>query len=92
VGVPQIPPLAARSITGAEAEALVAEVEALYEGDGPPPRKILTVSDSDGVARIQLGRLFIACPVCGTRQPQSQSRQAPEARKIWLLMHLRCPD
>jgi len=81
-----------RSIVGAEADALVAEVEALYAGDGPPPRKTLSVRAADGVERIRLGRLFIECVVCGTRQPQSQSRQSPEARKMWVAMHLRCPD
>ena len=82
----------ARSIVGAEADALVADVESLYAGDGPPARKTLSVSASDGVERIRLGRLFIECMVCGTRQPQSQSRQSPDARKTWVSMHLRCPD
>jgi hypothetical protein len=82
----------ARSIVGPEADALVAEVEALYAGEGPPARKTLTVCATDGAPRIRLGRLFIECPICGTRQPQSQSRQAPEARKLWVAMHLRCPD
>ncbi len=86
------PPSRARSIVGAEADAIVAQVEALYAGDGPPARKTLSVSAADGVERIRLGRLFMECPVCGTRQPQSQSRQSPEARKIWVAMHLRCPD
>ncbi len=81
-----------RSIVGAEADALIAAVEALYSGDGPPPRKTLSVSALDGTERIRLGRLFIECTVCATRQPQSQSRQSPEARKIWVAMHLRCPD
>ncbi|MDB4935675.1 MAG: hypothetical protein JWP87_2647 [Labilithrix sp.] len=66
------------------------EVEALYAGDGPPARTTLTVCASDGTPRIRLGRLFIECAVCGTRQPQSQSRQSPEARRKWVDMHLLC--
>jgi hypothetical protein len=87
-----LPPTRPRSIVGAEADALVTEVEALYAGDGPPARKKLTVRSADGVERIRLGRLFIECAVCGMHQPQSQSRQAPEARRLWVAMHLRCPD
>lgn len=85
-------PSAPRSIVGAEADTIVAQVEALYAGEGPPARKTLSVSAPDGTERIRLGRLFIECTVCGTRQPQSQSRQSPEARKMWVGMHLRCPD
>lgn len=81
-----------RAIEGPEAEVLVREVEALYEGDGPPARKTLVVSAADGTPRIRLGRLFIECAVCGARSPQSQSRQSPEARRLWVAMHLRCPD
>jgi hypothetical protein len=79
-------------IDPAEAEVLVGEVEAHYAGDGPPARKTLVVSAAAGTPRIRLGRLFIECAVCGTRQPQSQSRQSPEARRLWVAMHLRCPD
>jgi hypothetical protein len=75
-----------------ESTALVQAVEALYAGDGPPARKTLVVSAADGTPRIRLGRLFIACAVCGARTPQSQSRQSPEARRVWVTMHLRCPD
>jgi len=82
----------AEPVPPAEAEALVHEVEALYDGDGPPPRTTLVVSAADGTPRIRLGRLFIECAVCGTRQPQSQTRQSPEARRQWVAMHLRCPD
>jgi len=82
----------AEPVPPAEAEALVREVETLYAGDGPPPRKTLVVSTADGSPRIRLGRLFIECAVCGTKQPQSQSRQSPEARRLWVAMHLRCPD
>lgn len=79
-------------IEATEAPVLVAEVEALYAGDGPPARKTLVVSAADGTPRIRLGRLFIECAVCGARSPQSQSRQSPEARRLWVGMHLRCPD
>jgi hypothetical protein len=79
-------------VEGAEADMLVGEVEALYAGDGPPARKTLVVSSADGTARIRLGRLFIECAVCGCRSPQSHSRQSPEARRLWVAMHLRCPD
>jgi hypothetical protein len=79
-------------IDGAEVQVLVAEVEALYAGDGPPARKTLVVSAADGTPRIRLGRLFIECAVCSARSPQSQSRQSPEARRLWVAMHLRCPD
>jgi hypothetical protein len=81
-----------RPIEPAEAEVLVREVEALSAGEGPPPRKTLVVSAADGTARIRLGRLFIECAVCGARTPQSQTRQSPEARRLWVAMHLRCPD
>jgi len=81
-----------RPIEPAEAEILVREVEALYAGEGPPARKTLVVSAADGTERIRLGRLFIECAVCGARSPQSQSRQSPEARRLWVAMHLRCPE
>jgi hypothetical protein len=81
-----------RPVAGAEADALVRDVEALYAGDGPPARTTTIVCAADGSPRIRLGRLFIECAVCGTRQPQSQSRQSPEARRLWVGMHLRCPD
>lgn len=80
-----------RSIVGAEADALVSEIEALY-AKGLPARTRLTVAAQDGEVRIHLGRLFIECAVCGVRCPQSQSRQSPEARRVWIAMHLRCPD
>lgn len=89
---PPSPPRAPRPVAGIEAAALIREVEALYAGDGPPARKTLTVSTSDGVERVRLGRLFIECAVCGTRQPQSRTRQSAEARQRWVAMHLRCPD
>jgi hypothetical protein len=80
-----------RPVVGADADALVLEVEALYAGKGPPPRKTLTVHAPDGSGpRIRLAGLFIECAVCGTRQPQSRSRQSPEARQLWVRMHLRC--
>ncbi len=81
-----------RSILGAEAEALVQAVEAHYEGEGPPPRATSSVRAVDGEERIRLGRLFLECAICGTRQPQSMSRQAPEARRIWVAIHLRCTE
>ena len=81
----------AEPVPPAEADALVREVERLY-ADGPPARKTLVVHAADGSPRIRLGRLFIECAICGTRQPQSQSRQSPEARRLWVAMHLRCPD
>lgn len=82
----------ARPVQAAEVDVLVGEVEALYAGDGPPARKTLVVSTADGTPRIRLGRLFIECAVCEQRSPQSQSRQSPEARRLWVAMHLRCPD
>ena len=85
-------PSAARSITGAEAERIVEAVEALYEDGGPPARTTSVVRAEDGTERIRLGGLFIECAVCGQRQPQSRSRQAPSARRQWVSMHLRCPD
>jgi hypothetical protein len=81
-----------RPVQAAEVDILVGEVEALYAGDGPPARKTLVVSAADGTPRIRLGRLFIECAVCEQRSPQSQSRQSPEARRVWVAMHLRCPD
>lgn len=84
--------LGARPIVGAAADLLIAEVEALYAGEGPPARKTLTVCAADGVERIRLGGLFIECAICGTRQPQSRSRQSPEARRVWVGMHLLCPE
>jgi len=82
----------AHPIVGDDADAVVLEVEALYGSKGPPPRKTLTVHAPDGSGpRIRLGGLFIECAVCGTRQPQSRSRQSPEARQLWVRMHLRCP-
>lgn len=87
-----LPNTVVRAIVSPEAEVLVSEVEALYAGDGPPARKTLVVSAADGTERIRLGRLFIECAVCGARSPQSQSRQSPEARRLWVAMHLRCPD
>ena len=84
---------AARPIVGAEAEALVRTIEALYEGEGLPARKVLTIDAPDGSGpRIRLGRLFIECVVCGMRQPQSKTRKSPEARRLWIEMHLRCPE
>lgn len=77
---------------GEEAKEIVAQVETLYAGDGPAARKTLVVRSADGEERIRLGRLFIECAVCGTRQPQSQSRQSPSARQQWVSMHLRCPE
>jgi hypothetical protein len=77
-------------IVGAEAEALIDEVEALYAGEGPPPRTTLVVRARDGVERIRLGGLFIECAVCGERQPQSRTRQSPPARRQWVAMHLAC--
>lgn len=82
----------AQPLSGDAALAIVDAVEALYAGDGPPPRKTLTVEAADGVPRIRLGRLFMECAICGTRQPQSQSRQVPEARRLWVSMHLGCPE
>lgn len=80
-------------LVGADADAVVLEVEALYAGKGPPPRTTHTVHAPDGSGpRIRLGGLFIECAVCGTRQPQSRSRQCPEARQLWVRMHLRCPE
>ncbi|MDB4943565.1 MAG: hypothetical protein JWP97_3099 [Labilithrix sp.] len=79
-------------VPGDEVEDVVSAVEALYEGEGPPPRKTLVVASRDGTERIRLGGLFIECAVCGTRQPQSRSRQSPPARQAWVRMHLRCPD
>lgn len=84
--------MSARALDGAEADALVEEVEALYAGDGPPPRRVLTVTAPDGTPRIRLGGLFIECAVCGAHQPQSRTRQSPPARRAWVRMHLRCPD
>ena len=78
--------------TEAEAARIVADVEALYAGDGPPPRTTSVVRADDGSERIRLGGLFIECAVCGTRQPQSRSRQSPEARRQWVAMHVRCSD
>ncbi|MDB4996205.1 MAG: hypothetical protein JWM74_3637 [Myxococcaceae bacterium] len=77
---------------GAEAEALVRAVESHYAGEGPPPRTTSSVRATDGEERIRLGRLFLECAICGTRQPQSASRQAPEARRTWVAIHLRCTE
>ena len=74
----------------ADALALVMAVEALYDGAGPKARATTAVSEADGTLRFRLGRLFMECAVCGMRQPQSQSRQSKEARKLWVRMHLDC--
>ena len=75
-----------------EKAAVVAAVERLYAGAGPPPRTSHEVHAPDGTLRFKLGGLWIACTVCGHRQPQSRSRQSPEARQAWVDMHLRCPE
>lgn len=77
-------------MTDEERDEVVAAVERLYAGAGPPPRQTQVVRSRDGVERIRLGGLFIECAVCGTRQPQSRSRQSPEARQLWVRMHLVC--
>ena len=82
----------AQPLSGAAARAIVEAVEAVYAGGGPPPRKTLTIEAADGVPRVRLARLFMECAICGTRQPQSQSRQAPDARRIWISMHVGCPE
>jgi hypothetical protein len=74
----------------AEGERIVAEVEALYAGEGPPPRTTSVVRADDGTERIRLGGLFIECAACHERQPQSRSRQSPDARRQWVRMHLAC--
>lgn len=80
-----------RPIEGEEAEAIVAEVEALFADAGPAPRTTHEVRARDGSLRLRAGGLFLECAVCGFRQPQSRSRQSPEARRLWVAMHLRCP-
>ena len=80
------------SIGGAEGERIVDEVEALYRDGGPPPRSTSVVRADDGTERIRLGGLFIECAVCRTRQPQSRSRQSPDARRQWVRMHLTCVE
>ena len=79
-------------ISGAEGERIVGEVEALYAGEGPPPRTTSVVRANDGTERIRLGGLFIECAVCLERQPQSRSRQSPDARRQWVRMHLSCRE
>jgi len=72
----------------AEAEAIVAQVDAIYS-EGPPPRTTVPVVVS-GVTLFLVNGLFLECSTCGTRVPQSRSRQSPPARALWLRFHLRC--
>ena len=53
------------------------------------PADLKTASVEPG-QRIRLGGLFIECAVCGERQPQSRTRQSPDARRQWVAMHLAC--
>ena len=82
-----------RAIVDPDAKAeIIAAVERLYAGTGPAPRTSHEVHAPDGTLRFRLGGLWIECSVCGYRQPQSRSRQSPEARQAWVDMHLRCPE
>ncbi len=72
--------------------AVLAAVEAIYANGGPAPRTTHDVVAPDGTLRFRMGGLFMECVVCGFRQPQSRSRQSPEARRLWVEMHLRCPE
>ena len=80
----------ARAIDEPERARIVDAVEALYAGSGPAPRTTHEVRARDGTLRLRLGGLFLECAVCGMHVPQSRSRQSPEARRLWVAMHLEC--
>lgn len=65
--------------------SLVAEIEAIYANGGPPPRTAVVVGE-----RFRVSGLALECLGCGMKVPQSRTRQAPEARRLWLEMHLDC--
>lgn len=64
---------------------IIEEVEAIYAGGGPPARSSVVVG-----GRIKVSRLAIECLACGMKTPQSRSRQAPAARRLWVELHLAC--
>lgn len=72
--------------------SVVLAIDALYASGGPAPRTTHDVRAPDGTLRFRVGGLFMECVVCGFRQPQSRTRQSPEARRLWVEMHLRCPE
>jgi hypothetical protein len=72
----------------AEADEVVAAVDAIYR-NGPPPRTTVPLVVG-GVTLFLVNGLFLECTACGTRVPQSRSRQSPSARALWLRLHLQC--
>ncbi len=70
-------------------EEIIAAVDAIYAGEGPPPRTTVPVI-VDGAPRFLVNGLFLECCACDVRIPQSRSRQSPEARGLWVRFHLAC--
>lgn len=66
----------------------IARIDALYR-EGLPPRTTVPVV-VDGATRFLVNGLFLECTGCGMRVPQSRTRQAPEARALWVRFHARC--
>lgn len=72
-----------------DADAIVAEVDALYAGGLAPRTTVPLVRD--GTTLFLVNPLYLECTACGMRVPQSRSRPADAARGTWLRDHLRCP-
>ena len=72
-------------------ERLVEQVDALWS-NGPPARGVAVVIAFEGLAYFEVRALALRCAGCGTVVPQSRSRVAPEARRLWLLHHVACTD
>ena len=72
-------------------EDLVAQVDALW-ANGPPDRGVVRAIEHDGVVYFRVRALSLLCEGCGFSVPQSRSRVAPEARRLWLLHHARCTE
>jgi hypothetical protein len=68
---------------------LVRDVEALW-ANGPPARGVTHAIERGGVAYFMVRALSLRCEGCGAVVPQSRTRVALEARRIWLLHHVAC--
>ncbi len=71
-----------------DADGLVGEVDALYDG-GLAPRTTAKVV-REGTTLFLASPLSLECTGCGMKVPQSRSRAAAGARGTWVRDHLRC--
>ncbi len=67
------------------------QVDALW-AEGPPARGVEIAIALAGVTYFRVRALSLRCEGCGTVIPQSRTRVATEARRVWLLHHARCTD